>query len=116
MSEQLVQWLEDNKITEVECLISDMAGIPRGKILPVAKYIAGLKGGGPRLPEYVFGQTVMGDYEDSEVLHARAMMSFCNLILKQPFLCHGIKSQQRKSSMMPIILMAGWLMWHLVQF
>ena len=47
MSDQLVQWLEDNKITEVECLISDMAGIPRGKILPVAKYIAGLKGGGP---------------------------------------------------------------------
>ena len=31
MSEQLVQWLEDNKITEVECLISDMAGIPRVK-------------------------------------------------------------------------------------
>ena len=71
MSDALVAWLEENKITEVECLISDMAGIPRGKILPVAKYIAGLKGGGPRLPEYVFGQTVMGDYEDSEVLQAK---------------------------------------------
>ena len=71
MSDELIQWLNDNKVTEVECLISDMAGIPRGKILPVAKYIKGLEGGGPRLPEYVFGQTVMGDYEDSEVLHAR---------------------------------------------
>ena len=71
MSDALVEWLEENKITEVECLISDMAGIPRGKILPVAKYIAGLKSGGPRLPEYVFGQTVMGDYEDSEILQAR---------------------------------------------
>ena len=116
MSEQLVQWLEDNKITEVECLISDMAGIPRGKILPVAKYIAGLKGGGPRLPEYVFGQTVMGDYEDSEVLHARVGDVILQPDIALPFLCHGIKSQQRKSSMMPIILMADWLMWHLVQF
>ena len=71
MSDELIQWLNDNKVTEVECLISDMAGIPRGKILPVAKYIKGLEGGGPRLPEYVFGQTVMGDYEDSDVLHAR---------------------------------------------
>ena len=71
MSEALISWLRENQITEVECLISDMAGIPRGKILPVAKYIQGLEGGGPRLPEYVFGQTVMGDYEDSDILQAR---------------------------------------------
>ena len=71
MSEALISWLKENHITEVECLISDMAGIPRGKILPVAKYIQGLEGGGPRLPEDVFGQTVMGDYEDSDILQAR---------------------------------------------
>ena len=71
MSEQLIAWLKEKQVTEVECLISDMAGIPRGKILPVGKYISGLESGGQRLPEYVFGQTVMGDYEDSEVLHAR---------------------------------------------
>ena len=71
MSDTIIQWLKDHQITEVECLISDMAGIPRGKILPVSKYIDGLKSGGQRLPEYVFGQTVMGDYEDSDVLHAR---------------------------------------------
>ena len=71
MSEQLIAWLKEKQVTEVECLISDMAGMPRGKILPVGKYISGLESGGQRLPEYVFGQTVMGDYEDSEVLHAR---------------------------------------------
>tara|TARA_B100001173_G_scaffold62114_1_gene52376 strand:+ start:153 stop:287 length:135 start_codon:yes stop_codon:yes gene_type:complete len=27
----LKKWLSDNKITEVECLVSDIAGIPRGK-------------------------------------------------------------------------------------
>ena len=43
MSERSFQWFKENKITEVECLISDMAGIPRGKILPVGKYISGLK-------------------------------------------------------------------------
>ena len=31
----LNKWLSDNKITEVECLVSDIAGIPRGKIVPV---------------------------------------------------------------------------------
>ena len=71
MSDRLIEWLKEKQVTEVECLISDMAGIPRGKILPVNKYIDGLGGGGQRLPEYVFGQTVMGDYEDSEILHAR---------------------------------------------
>ena len=35
----LENWLLENKITEVECLISDMSGIPRGKIVPVEKYI-----------------------------------------------------------------------------
>ena len=35
----LNKWLSDNKITEVECLVSDIAGIPRGKIVPVEKYI-----------------------------------------------------------------------------
>ncbi len=26
------KWLKDQSITEVECLVSDISGIPRGKI------------------------------------------------------------------------------------
>ena len=68
MSEELLGWLEDKSITEVECLVSDMAGIPRGKIVPVNKFKAALRDNTLRLPEYVFGQLVTGEYMDSEVL------------------------------------------------
>ena len=56
-------------ITEVECLVSDMAGIPRGKIVPVNKFKSAImRDNTLRLPEYVFGQLVTGEYMDSEVL------------------------------------------------
>ena len=70
MTQKLNKWLSDRSITEVECLVPDIAGIPRGKILPADKYNKVLRGSGLRLPEYVFGQTVTGDYHDSVVLNA----------------------------------------------
>ncbi|MCE2517841.1 MAG: glutamine synthetase [Alphaproteobacteria bacterium] len=68
MKNDLIDWLEQNSITEVECLVSDMAGIPRGKIVPVKKFKSAIKEQNLRLPEYVFGQMVTGDYIDSDVL------------------------------------------------
>ena len=56
---QLTQWLKEHKITEVECLISDLTGIARGKISPTGKFIVEQ---GMRLPEGVLLQTVTGDY------------------------------------------------------
>lgn len=38
--DQLTDWLKEHKITEVECLISDLTGITRGKISPTNKFIA----------------------------------------------------------------------------
>ncbi len=35
-----VDWLKKNKITEVECMIPDNSGIPRGKILPTKKFLS----------------------------------------------------------------------------
>ena len=32
------QWLKDNNISEVECLIPDMTGNARGKFVPAAKF------------------------------------------------------------------------------
>jgi glutamine synthetase len=62
-AQRIQQWLDDHHITEVECLISDMAGQARGKIVPRHKYKpeAGL-----RLPEAVLCMTVTGDYPEED--------------------------------------------------
>ena len=53
------QWLRDNNITEVECLVPDMTGNARGKIIPADKFASD---DGMRLPESLFIQTVTGDW------------------------------------------------------
>ncbi len=59
-------WLSSRKVKEVECMVADLAGIARGKILPSDKFIAGYKEQSLRLPEAVFVQTVSGDYPDED--------------------------------------------------
>lgn len=66
--DDLIKWLKDRRITEVEVMVSDMAGIARGKILPTKKFISGLSERTLRLPESIFGQTVTGDFIDSQAL------------------------------------------------
>lgn len=61
-SETLEDWLRTHKIDEVECLIPDMSGTPRGKILPAGKFLKGLHSRGLRMPEEVFSLTVTGRY------------------------------------------------------
>ncbi|MGI9318824.1 MAG: glutamine synthetase, partial [bacterium] len=51
-------WLKENNIKTVELLVSDMAGIPRGKVQPAS----GLKGKKFKLPICIFAQTITGDY------------------------------------------------------
>ena len=62
MINQFEQWLRDNSITEVECLVPDLGGIARGKILPTNKFIKGLKDDSHRLPQSIFIQTISGGY------------------------------------------------------
>ena len=52
-------WIEKNQITEVECIIPDLAGAARGKIMPAAKFIGS---GSLRMPQSVLMQSVTGDY------------------------------------------------------
>jgi len=60
-------FLKEHRIDEVECLVPDMAGIARGKILPAKKFLEGMRKNGLRIPEDVFVQTVNGDYpEDTD--------------------------------------------------
>lgn len=62
--QELKDWLQANSITEIECLVPDIAGIARGKITPAKKY---LREESIRLPESLFGQTVTGDWPDDDV-------------------------------------------------
>ena len=55
---ELDNWLNARSVTEVECLVPDLTGIPRGKILPRAKF---REERGMRLPEVVLGMTVTGE-------------------------------------------------------
>lgn len=65
-SDRLEGFIRDHRITEVECLVPDLNGIARGKILPDDKFLLGLKTQGMRLPEAIFVQTVTGDYPANE--------------------------------------------------
>ena len=55
-------WLRERSIVEVECIVPDLAGVPRGKILPTDKFIEGLAGGEHRLPKNVLVHTLTGDF------------------------------------------------------
>ena len=57
----LKRWLKDQRITEVECLVPDITGNARGKIIPAAKFSHDY---GTRLPEGIFATTVTGEYPD----------------------------------------------------
>ena len=61
--QQMQQWMDQHRITEVECLIPDMAGQARGKIVPRHKYNPAV---GLRLPEAVLTMTVTGDYPEED--------------------------------------------------
>ena len=58
------EWLAGRRIEEVECVISDIAGISRGKAMPFAKFIREDR---MFLPTSVFHQTIAGDYVDMEI-------------------------------------------------
>ncbi|MCX7034878.1 MAG: glutamine synthetase family protein [Arenimonas sp.] len=58
----LKRWLKERRITEVECLVPDITGNARGKIIPAAKFSHDY---GTRLPEGIFATTVTGEYPDN---------------------------------------------------
>jgi len=65
-TDTIEKWLHDRGINEVECLVPDMSGIPRGKILPASHFLASQRDQGLRLPESIFVQTVTGDYPEED--------------------------------------------------
>ena len=59
--QELDAWLDDNRVTEVECLVPDLTGMARGKILPRVKF---QEERGMKLPEAVLGMTVTGGFPE----------------------------------------------------
>ncbi len=64
--EELKKWCSDRRITEVECMIPDISGVPRGKILPTEKFLRGIESNGHRLPESIFIQTITGEWPEED--------------------------------------------------
>lgn len=56
-------WFARQSIEEIECVVPDLAGVARGKIMPVRKFL-----GTPsmNLPLAVFYQTITGDFPEFE--------------------------------------------------
>ncbi|MDP3670812.1 MAG: glutamine synthetase family protein [Telluria sp.] len=63
-------WLNDKRVTEIECLVPDLTGVARGKILPRTKFT---EERGMRMPEAVLGMTVTGNYPAEDAPYTRAI-------------------------------------------
>ncbi len=70
--DDIAEWLKERRIGEVECLVADMGGIARGKILPTAKFLSAVRSSTLRLPESIFGQMVTGADAETETLTYQA--------------------------------------------
>jgi glutamine synthetase len=67
-------FLAEHKISEVECLVADMNGTARGKILPPKKFLKGNRSKGLRIPEEVFTLTINGRFvSDTEAVSDSAI-------------------------------------------
>lgn len=58
---ELEQWLDERRVTEIECLVPDLTGVARGKILPREKFT---EDRGMRLPEAIVAIGVTGEFPD----------------------------------------------------
>ncbi|TFW25525.1 glutamine synthetase [Massilia arenosa] len=63
-------WLNEKRVTEIECLVPDLTGVARGKILPRAKFT---EERGMRMPEVVLGMTVTGNSPVNDGPYDRAI-------------------------------------------
>lgn len=66
-------WIKQRGIGEVECLVPDMNGVVRGKVLPAQKFLASERDGSLRIPSSIYTLTVTGEYSDPEDNDAYSM-------------------------------------------
>src|SRR6478735_7435691 len=63
--DEATAWFREHSIEEIECVVPDLAGVARGKIMPVRKFLSNVV---MNLPLAVFYQTITGDFPDFEGL------------------------------------------------
>ncbi len=56
-------WLARRGIEDIECILPDQAGVARGKMMPVSKFLAGPT---MTMPGSILTQTITGDYPDDD--------------------------------------------------
>ena len=78
---EAAEWFARQNIEEIECVVPDLAGVARGKIMPVRKF---LDTPTMNLPLAVFYQTITGEYPDLEGL-VGAVQSDTDIFLSPDF-------------------------------
>jgi glutamine synthetase len=58
---QVEEWFQRHRVADVACLVPDMTGATRGKLMTSALFLNGLKHGGLRVPETMYTINVQGD-------------------------------------------------------
>jgi glutamine synthetase len=58
-------WLAERGIEDIECIVPDQAGVARGKMMPVAKFLAGPV---MSMPGSIFTQTIAGDWPADDAM------------------------------------------------
>ena len=76
---KIESWLAEKNITQVQCVVGDHTGVPRGKVLPVDMFI---NEQGCRLAETILLQSVVGGYAASDVLWSLSDPRDVDMILK----------------------------------
>jgi len=66
--QRIEKWLSKNKVQDVEIIVSDFAGISRGKKLPVKKFVKALAAKDLKLADSLFGMTVDCDFIVNEFI------------------------------------------------
>ena len=61
LPEAAQEYIAGRRLDEVECLVSDLAGVAKGKAMPASKFG---KQKYFHLPNSIFAQTITGDYAD----------------------------------------------------
>ena len=65
---QLETWLVANGIVEVECMVPDMNGIVRGKVLPAGKLVKTVRDGALKIASSIIVVTLTGDYPEDPAI------------------------------------------------
>lgn len=63
--DEMKEWLLSHNVSDVECLVPDVSGIARGKVLPTEKFISGISNNSLFIPYDILTQLVTGHYSNS---------------------------------------------------